>query len=295
MDLALRAIADADDGPSLSRHLERARHARAGAASSLVHRSAYQLKEADPHSWAHPAPERPRRRRRWSRSRPTSTAAAAPSASTPTLFADAMDALGLDARLRRLPRPRSPACTLATVNLMSLFGLHRRLRGAIVGHLALFEMTSSIPNRRYAQRPAPARLRRRQATRLLRRARRRPTPCTRTSPRSTSPAASRARSPSCAAGHPLGRARAGRARGALGARTCSRLGDGAASLLRRAARGAGLDGLAPPRPARPAGRAEARRACACRRRTAGSATCRSGTARPSRARRRSRCRPGPAA
>jgi heme oxygenase-like protein len=32
---------------------------------------------------------------------------------------------------------------------MSWFGLHRRLRGAIVGHLAVFEMTSSIPNRRY--------------------------------------------------------------------------------------------------------------------------------------------------
>jgi len=30
-----------------------------------------------------------------------------------------------------------------------MLGLHRRLRGAIVGHLALFEMTSSIPNRRY--------------------------------------------------------------------------------------------------------------------------------------------------
>jgi hypothetical protein len=43
-----------------------------------------------------------------------------------------------------------PGVTLATVNLMSLFGLHRRLRGALVGHLALFEMTSSIPNRRYA-------------------------------------------------------------------------------------------------------------------------------------------------
>ena len=40
--------------------------------------------------------------------------------------------------------------TLATVNLMSLLGLHRRWRGAIVGHLALFEMSSSIPNRRYA-------------------------------------------------------------------------------------------------------------------------------------------------
>src|SRR5204862_7551168 len=35
-------------------------------------------------------------------------------------------------------------------NQMSLFGLHRRWRGALVGHLALFEMTSSIPNRRYA-------------------------------------------------------------------------------------------------------------------------------------------------
>ena len=33
---------------------------------------------------------------------------------------------------------------------MSLFGLHRRLRGAIVGHLAAFEMTSSEPNGRYA-------------------------------------------------------------------------------------------------------------------------------------------------
>jgi hypothetical protein len=27
--------------------------------------------------------------------------------------------------------------------------LHRRLRGALVGHLAAFEMTSSVPNRRY--------------------------------------------------------------------------------------------------------------------------------------------------
>jgi hypothetical protein len=33
---------------------------------------------------------------------------------------------------------------------MSLLGLHRRRRGAIVGHLAAFEMTSSVPNRRYA-------------------------------------------------------------------------------------------------------------------------------------------------
>jgi hypothetical protein len=35
-----------------------------------------------------------------------------------------------------------PACTLATVNLMSIFGLHRRLRGALVGHFAAAEITT---------------------------------------------------------------------------------------------------------------------------------------------------------
>jgi hypothetical protein len=32
---------------------------------------------------------------------------------------------------------------------MSLLGLHRRLRAAIAGHLAAFEMTSTIPSRLY--------------------------------------------------------------------------------------------------------------------------------------------------
>jgi hypothetical protein len=45
---------------------------------------------------------------------------------------------------------RGPGITLAVSNAMSLFGLHRRLRGALAGHLAAFEMTSSEPNRRYA-------------------------------------------------------------------------------------------------------------------------------------------------
>jgi len=30
---------------------------------------------------------------------------------------------------------------------MSLFGLHRRLRGALLGHLAAYEMTSTLPCR----------------------------------------------------------------------------------------------------------------------------------------------------
>src|SRR3712207_5152098 len=54
--------------------------------------------------------------------------------------------------IRRPPRsPLFPYTTLfrSTVNRRSCLGLHRRRRGAIVGHLAAFEMTSSLPNRRY--------------------------------------------------------------------------------------------------------------------------------------------------
>jgi hypothetical protein len=147
MDLALREIEEADDAPSLSKHLER--HGTLEQfVEFVIHRSAYQLKEADPHSWALP--------------RLTGGPKAAmveiqadeygggdPRRIHAQLFADAMDALGLDSRYGAYV-DRIPAVTLATVNLMSMFGLHRRLLGAIVGHLALFEMTSSIPNRRYA-------------------------------------------------------------------------------------------------------------------------------------------------
>ena len=146
IDLALRAIADADEERSLSRHLSRY-GTLAQLHEFLVHRSAYQLKEADPHSWALPrlsgspkaalveiqADEYGGGRAERMHAR---------------LFADAMEAFGLDSRYGAYV-DRLPAETLATVNLMSLFGLHRRWLGAIVGHLALFEMTSSIPNRRY--------------------------------------------------------------------------------------------------------------------------------------------------
>ena len=146
MDLALRAIAEADDSPSLSRHLE-----RDGTLEQyrefLVHRSAYQLKEADPHSWALPRLHgRPKaamveiQADEYGGGRPESIHA--------QLFADTLDALELDSRYGA-HLEHIPGVTLATVNLMSLCGLHRRRRGAIVGHLAVFEMTSAVPNRRY--------------------------------------------------------------------------------------------------------------------------------------------------
>jgi hypothetical protein len=148
MDLALREVADADDGPSLARFVEsRAREEQL--LEFLVHRSAYQLKEADPHSWAIPRLSGPPKAA-LVEIQADEYGGGNPRRIHAQLFADSMRALGLDAEygayLDHLPAP-----TLATVNLMSLLGLHRRLRGAIVGHLALFEMTSSGPNRRYAR------------------------------------------------------------------------------------------------------------------------------------------------
>jgi hypothetical protein len=146
-DLALRAIADEDDAPSLSRYIQ-SRATREQVLEFLVHRSPYQLKEADPHSFAIPRiMGRPKaaiveiQADEYGGGRAERIHAA--------LFAKSLRAAGLDdtygAYLEHVP-----AVTLATVNLMSLLGLHRRWRGAICGHLALFEMTSSVPNRRYA-------------------------------------------------------------------------------------------------------------------------------------------------
>jgi hypothetical protein len=146
MDIALRAIEAADEAPSLSKHLER-EGTLAQVLEFVVHRSAYQLKEADPHSWALP--------------RLTGQPKAAmveiqadeygggvAERIHAQLFAKTMERLGLDSAYGAYLEA-IPGCTLATVNLMSLLGLHRRWRGALVGHLALFEMSSSVPNRRY--------------------------------------------------------------------------------------------------------------------------------------------------
>jgi heme oxygenase-like protein len=144
---ALQAIVASDDGPPLSKHLEE-RGTRDQVREHVVHRSAYQLKEADPHSWAIPR---------------LSTGPKAALLEVQfdeygggraermhsALFAKTMAGLGLDSRYGAYLE-LLPGVTLATVNLLSGFGLHRRRRGALVGHLAAFEMTSSIPNRRYA-------------------------------------------------------------------------------------------------------------------------------------------------
>ncbi|MEP7762992.1 iron-containing redox enzyme family protein [Sanguibacter sp. 25GB23B1] len=143
---ALFALAAQDSGPSLARFV--AKEATDDQLRELlVQRSLYQLKEADPHTWAIPrlagAPKAALveiQTDEYGGGRPTSMHSA--------LFATAMRGTGLDDTYGTYVDV-VPAPTLASVNMMSMFGLHRRLRGAIVGHLAAFEMTSSIPNRLY--------------------------------------------------------------------------------------------------------------------------------------------------
>jgi hypothetical protein len=144
---ALRAIAGAADRHPLADHVE---HDATWdqAVEFLIHRSAYQLKEADPHSWVIPRLEGAAKAGvmdvqydeygsgdpRWIHAE---------------LFRTTMERSGLDARYGAYVEDL-PGVTLATVNVISLFGLHRRWRGAALGHLAVFEMTSPLANRCYA-------------------------------------------------------------------------------------------------------------------------------------------------
>ena len=145
---ALFALTGADTGPSLSRHLAR-RASLEQAHEFLVHRTIYTLREADPHSWAIPRLSgRPKaalveiQSDEYGGGRPERVHA--------EMFARAVRSAGLSDAYGAYVDD-VPAVTLASHNAMSMFGLNRRLLGAIVGHLAAFEMTSSIPNRLYAE------------------------------------------------------------------------------------------------------------------------------------------------
>lgn len=66
------------------------------------------------------------------------------------LFARGLTDLGLSTDVGAYAAV-ADATTLASVNLASMFNLHRRLRGAAAGHFAAFEATSSIPCRLIAE------------------------------------------------------------------------------------------------------------------------------------------------
>jgi hypothetical protein len=143
---ALFELTAHDSGPSLSQYVARTA-SREQLVEFLIQKSVYTLKEADPHSWAIP--------------RLTGRAKAAlveiqadeygggrAERMHSEIFAGTMRLLGLDPSYGAYV-DNVPALTLASFNMMSMFGLNRRLLGAIAGHLAAFEMTSSVPNRFY--------------------------------------------------------------------------------------------------------------------------------------------------
>ena len=147
-DLSRRlvALSEAEARPSLSRYL--ARDATADQFREFViHRSIYTLKEADPHSFAIPRIEGAAKAA-FIEIQADEYGGGDPERMHATLFAQTMHALDLVSTYGTY-LDAVPGVTLATVNLISLFALHRRLRGAAMGHLALFELTSAVPNRRY--------------------------------------------------------------------------------------------------------------------------------------------------
>jgi hypothetical protein len=147
IDRQLTALIAADDGPSLSSFM-----AKNGTLEQwreyLTLRSVYHLKEADPHTFAVPRLSG-RAKAAMVEIQADEYGGGTPERMHSELFAGLMRDLGLDPAYGAL-WDDAPAVAFASVNTMSLFGLHRRWRGAALGHLAAVEMTSSEPSRRYS-------------------------------------------------------------------------------------------------------------------------------------------------
>ncbi|RSN24022.1 hypothetical protein DMC63_05465 [Streptomyces sp. WAC 05977] len=115
----------------------------------FAHRSIYHLKEADPHAWVIP--------RLRGRAKAALVAVefdefggGRADQAHSRLYADLLTAAGLSSGYLAY-LDHVPAHMLATVNMMSLFGLHRSLRGALVGHFAAAEITTAPAARRMDQ------------------------------------------------------------------------------------------------------------------------------------------------
>ncbi len=145
---ALEALVAADDGPSLANHVRR--HATTEQVLEMLRqRSVYQLKEADPTTWV--IPRLPlRAKAALVELQYDEYGDGDPNRLHAHLFARGMEAVGLRSDYGAYVDDALPE-TLELNNALTMFGLHRRLRGAAMGHLAAFEMTSSLPARKIAQ------------------------------------------------------------------------------------------------------------------------------------------------
>jgi hypothetical protein len=115
----------------------------------FAHRSVYHHKEADPHAWVIP--------RLRGRAKAALVAVefdefggGRADRMHSRLYADLLEGAGMSPDyLYYLDDVPAPA--IAIVNMMSLFGLHRSLRGALVGHFAAAEITTAPSAQRMAQ------------------------------------------------------------------------------------------------------------------------------------------------
>ncbi|MFJ8966011.1 iron-containing redox enzyme family protein [Lentzea sp. NPDC102401] len=115
----------------------------------FAHRSVYHHKEADPHAWVIP------------RLRGKAKAALVAvefdeygggraDRMHSRLYADLLEGAGMSAEYLHY-FDDVPAPAIAIVNMMSMFGLHRSLRGALVGHFAAAEITTGPSAQRMVQ------------------------------------------------------------------------------------------------------------------------------------------------
>ncbi|MDT0328403.1 iron-containing redox enzyme family protein [Nocardiopsis lambiniae] len=128
------------DAPGVSRYLS-----RDGEPWQLreyvAHRSLYHLKEADPQTFVIPRLDGPGKAALVTVQH-DEYGAGDPERAHARLFADMMTELGLSEDYGAY-LDSAPAETLAEVNLMSLYGLHRGLRAMLIGQFATVELTSS--------------------------------------------------------------------------------------------------------------------------------------------------------
>ena len=144
---ALLDLVAADDSPSPAVFLHR-RATREQVLDYLRERSIQQLKESDPQSFVLARLDGPAKVAlaelqydEYGGGRPDRLHAA--------LYADALEAAWLDPTYGAYINEVS-ALSLACANVMTMFGLNRRWRGASMGHLAAFEASSSVPCRKIA-------------------------------------------------------------------------------------------------------------------------------------------------
>lgn len=148
VDAAIGALLVEPDGDGQSEFLLREGQ-RWQLQEYVAHRSLYHLKEADPQAWVIPRLDG-QAKSSFVAVEHDEYGAGHGERLHSRLFARMMDALGLDPSYGAY-LDVAPAATLATVNAMSLFGLHRRLRGALVGQFAAVEITSSPGSARMVQ------------------------------------------------------------------------------------------------------------------------------------------------